>query len=621
MKIKKINLHNFLCFGEQEISFDRISIFFGKNESGKTAIGQAIQWCLTGVCRSQEKIGVGIKNIVKTGATEMEVRLTIEQEDSPTRIDQTPRIIEIVRKYDLTAKDQTLKIYENGQRKAVKEQQYINNLFGSQKIIDCLFDCGAFFSLPSEEQKNILTIISGVSIDKKKALELITESFGKEVSDYADITLDEKIDVSQFKSIAKKLETKRREINACIPKEKSMSLSVGSVNPNRKTEINTRISEIDDNIKKQNKYNNAQARIATLKSEKKIHSQEIKKELIPLDKNVNVEGKLTLGILLTGLNGQKENIKKYESAQEEIPQLEKRRDEIAKGLCPNIPNIECSHLKELAKTDIGKLDDKIRWLKETKMPKGFSNVDKDISDTQEKLNKIQVQETIIEKNKTIEANHSKKLQEQKSKIKSIDDEMSQLEKEVDPCIDVPGLETEKNSLNQELGGIQAQENNMEANRQLIKLIADKTAESEKLTKLIQFFSGKEGGENQSEKFLQYVSMASTKLVGGNIVINEDWDTLLDRDGVRMPINNLSDGIEIKCGIAIQYGIGMMTGKKIIMIDRFESVDEDERAVILQFLYDEDFQAIVRVVAVTAKPSTMDEMTVFKVEKSKIEVLK
>lgn len=67
MKINRLYMENFRNHAKTDIPLDRINIFAGGNNAGKTSILAAVEWCLTGRCLWTDRAGRGAADLVRQG--------------------------------------------------------------------------------------------------------------------------------------------------------------------------------------------------------------------------------------------------------------------------------------------------------------------------------------------------------------------------------------------------------------------------------------------------------------------------------------------------------------------------------------------------------------------------
>jgi len=139
MKIEKIALQDFKCFGDLKIRFTKpVNLIFGENASGKTTIAQAIALALTGRVNGQNGGGCDRRPLVRHDAEEFAVAVSVSQNGKPGRLEH----------------------YELNQFASAKESADPEILFQGLKTnrdtLTALLETTHFLNLHPDEKKRIL---------------------------------------------------------------------------------------------------------------------------------------------------------------------------------------------------------------------------------------------------------------------------------------------------------------------------------------------------------------------------------------------------------------------------------------------------------------------------------
>jgi DNA repair exonuclease SbcCD ATPase subunit len=76
--LEELLIERFTAHRDRKIIFGKpVTIVVGPNASGKTSIKDAIEWLLTGACRSTDAAGRGYENLIMVGEDSMGVAAMI----------------------------------------------------------------------------------------------------------------------------------------------------------------------------------------------------------------------------------------------------------------------------------------------------------------------------------------------------------------------------------------------------------------------------------------------------------------------------------------------------------------------------------------------------------------
>ncbi len=139
MKIEKLTLQDFKCFGDLNIRFTKpVNLIFGENASGKTTIAQAIALALTGRVNGQNGGGCDRRPLVRHDAEEFAVNVSLSQNGKPGRLEH----------------------YELNQYASAKDSSDPETLFQGLKTnretLGALLETTGFLGLHPDEKKRIL---------------------------------------------------------------------------------------------------------------------------------------------------------------------------------------------------------------------------------------------------------------------------------------------------------------------------------------------------------------------------------------------------------------------------------------------------------------------------------
>jgi len=141
MRITTLTLRHFRSHEDTTLDLDRFNFVRGPNGSGKSSIQMALEYLLTGRCQMTDAAGRGAEALIRTGAKEFEVGVTLESGETICRR-RTPRshIVEL-----------------NGNRVTVDAAEAsLEKRFGSTDVLSAVLNAGRFIEMSEAEQKRLL---------------------------------------------------------------------------------------------------------------------------------------------------------------------------------------------------------------------------------------------------------------------------------------------------------------------------------------------------------------------------------------------------------------------------------------------------------------------------------
>ncbi len=160
MRINKLFIQNFRNHKDTAVALDKLNIFVGHNNSGKSSILAAIEWALTGRNMWTDRAGRGANDLIAQGEKTCQVALALEGFGG---------IVRELPPHSLTA----------GKFQGVLEGQaaICNFLEADEKLIQLVLNAGAFVNMSPAEQKAFLFGLCGISFSPdavKKAVLALT---------------------------------------------------------------------------------------------------------------------------------------------------------------------------------------------------------------------------------------------------------------------------------------------------------------------------------------------------------------------------------------------------------------------------------------------------------------
>jgi len=141
MRIATLTLKDFRPHVETVLELDRFNFIRGPNGCGKSTVQMALEYLFTGRCEMTDGAGRGAEALIRTGAKQLEVSATLENGETVCRR-RTPRahIVEI-----------------NGKRVPVDAAEaFLAKRFGSADVLSAVLNAGRFVELSETEQKRLI---------------------------------------------------------------------------------------------------------------------------------------------------------------------------------------------------------------------------------------------------------------------------------------------------------------------------------------------------------------------------------------------------------------------------------------------------------------------------------
>ncbi len=141
MKILTLTLKNFRSHQETVLDLDRFNFVRGPNGCGKSSIQMALEYLFTGQCQMTDAAGRGAEVLIRAGAKELEVSVSLDNGETICRR-RAPRshIVEM-----------------NGKRvPVVAAEASLEKRFGSADVLSAVLNAGRFIEMSDSEQKRFL---------------------------------------------------------------------------------------------------------------------------------------------------------------------------------------------------------------------------------------------------------------------------------------------------------------------------------------------------------------------------------------------------------------------------------------------------------------------------------
>jgi DNA repair exonuclease SbcCD ATPase subunit len=520
MIIKSITLKNFKSHKNTIINFnDKNTVIYGDNGTGKTSIGEAIAWCLTGAnLFGTENI---TNRLVTIGENEMSVTLVIEKDEKEYEITRSKKKNEI-------------NITINGIKSA--QIDLYTQFIQDKDVFFTIFNPLYFTSLAPKDAKTIL-------------YKVLPEISNEEVFKKLSPEITEILKKNGFTNTNTFIE-KQREILKDL--EEGLLKSEGNI------EVYRQILE---------------AKIPEMKTFDETKLKKLEAQLLEFQKNQNMEIEKELAVLKEQYKNppiekpQLKDISTLQKAREELLQEYKQIQQQIKNLTPQyITCNKCGNKIDITQKEKQHLLSKLQEIKEkgTKLASEINTIIKENENLkkefEEKINKYKkVIEIKIKKlenalNTNINKEQIEKLMQQIDKLKLEERETLRHNESVKALI------KQKEEAKKNLKEVEKD----------VKLAGQQINEVKTLIEYAKTFNAKKLELEAAEinKYLNKVSLQLWKIVQTTGEIKDDFKILYEGK----EFNVLSYSERIKAGLEIANLIIGLTGVKFpIFIDNAESI--------------------------------------------------
>jgi len=609
MRINKLAIQNFRNHKSNAIELDRLNIFIGRNNSGKSSILAAIEWALTGRNLWTDRAGRGAGDLVTRGEKNCQVGLEIAGLGG---------VVRAMPPHTLTA----------GKHRSVQEGQaaIYHHLGADEKLLQLALNAGSFISMSPAEQKAFLFALCGISCTAEEITSATVqylcragaaEDLAREVAARVHALLPRGFggDPAILEGMEKRAREQRREVKKDLERTRAalaelelpnlpdgMELEDKETLERQLAELEQEKNELlkahgarqaaEKNIAKcRNKINTLAAETERLNSEKARLEQEI-------------AGRDQAG-LIEELNRLKERLDQLAGTaaefDRELAALEaagRAKGEVAEklrafdGRCPLAPALiacrmsgsEVSELVNQLESEINAGLEKINHLKAS-----MKKLQAEKQDVQHRITRLE--KTLAE------------LETARQKIHSLDAAIERAQREMDStwqevpaweeALEKGGADPEEIDRLQErivrgreiLRRLELAEHGRRQAQQLqqdLELLEKELAVTERMVKTL--------GPDGIRKTLLGDRIAGLTGEINNLLAactdgryrltwQDDFTPLVHQNGSALPVKLLSKSEQLRAGIAIQAAVAKITGLNFLAVDEVDMLDQDNRDLL------------------------------------------
>jgi DNA repair exonuclease SbcCD ATPase subunit len=569
MKILTLTLKNFRSHQETVLDLDRLNFVRGPNGCGKTSIQMALEYLFTGRCQMTDAAGRGAEALIRSGAKELEVSVTLEGGETICRR-RTPRahIVEL-----------------NGNRVPVDAAEAsLEKRFGSADVLSAVLNASRFIEMSEAEQKRLLAqVVDAGKVDvpgeSVQAMRAINEEPPK-VASVSDVEATYRrfydLRTEAGRTLKALGQMEKPDIPADVPNVQEVRKKLEDLRQQKERLIAQKAGEAAGWDSAQRQLKQVRAEIEEASAEVLTPSQE--QELLQL---VSQKGRAEK--LRQELRDLAAEQKAAETSLAGVQGLKGKCPQCRQPISEEVKNREMEALRKR----LADLDGMIQGAKE------------ELSEYAEMATAI----SRLEQHRRALARRSK-LMEEESKLRAV---------QRSDGGDLDGrmtILTERISKGERV--LEQAQHAQTAKARWEAYLSEKTgseARISSLDKLTEFFGpngammSRAGGRMQS-----FTESLNRHLATFGYICNLALDPFEIRVASKdshcsLPLRQLSESEQFRFGVAFQIALAMVTGLRFVVIDRADLLDKERRKMLTNLLVRSELdQAIVLATSQEAPPA-------------------
>ncbi len=574
MKIVALTLKNFRSHEDTILDLDRLNFVRGPNGSGKSSIQMALEYLFTGRCQLTDAAGRGAEALIRAGAKELEVAVTLENGETICRR-RTPRshIVEL-----------------NGNRVPVDAAEAaLEKRFGSADVLSAVMSAGRFIEMSEAEQKRLLAqVVEAGKVDIPEEIGNALRAMNEEqprLTCVADIEAahrrfyDLRTDASRtFKALG---QMEKPDFPSALPSGQEIKKKLEELRQ-QKERLVAQKAEADAS------WESAQARLKQVQAEIEEVSSEIlnpiqEQELLQLESQRGHAEKLRQE--LTDLIAEQKAVETSLAAVEGL-----------KGKCPS-----CGQ----------PISDEVKAVEMESLRERLAELEGVIQGTKEELSEyagIDVATSRLEGHRKALARRAK-LVEEESKLRSVQKpNAGDLDSRMTILVERINKGERVLEKAQQFGS---------AKEMWETYVREKSSLETKiglLDRLTEFFGPSGAVECQvGGRIGSFTKDLNRHLAAFGYTCNfalEPFEIRVSSSkdsGFSFSLRHLSESERFRFGVAFQIALAKITGLRFVVIDRADVLDKEKRKMLTTLLVNSDLdQAIVLATSEEAAPSIMPQ---------------
>ncbi len=598
--IRSLELKNFTRHEDRRLDLSApVTVVVGPNASGKSSIKDAIEWALTGACRSTDAAGRGYAGLIRVGTDKMQVALHLPRDGAD----------DLVVTRSATPKGSQLSVTGWQGPQTVIQGQLLSLLGRNGTLkknqLHALLNSTYFFSLSRAEQARMLAEALGIDVDRTAILEQATTDAAMAILDEILTGIPDRLSglalVSAVHSALKeerrlaKRELDRLTKQADDKPELELPEGVSVSDKDRAVKLLTELRSRRDELLKR------KAQVEATQDERRRLESQINALSSRCDE---IEARLGK------LKGSEEDIKQLEGQISQIEgeyqkltdkiaevsaQLDARRGVLqtlssAEGICPLVTEVACplmadhsdQSLLDRIKNEVSDLEraqaeaSTLREALQAKREQLQAERDRLSAEAHERE---ALSQSLAQYGEQIES-MSKRLGEilkmKTEKTEAIEEELAELEARISKGEAVTEAIAKREALEEHL---KARQEQIARAREKVKLLEELVSYFDPRGKFVTSMV-----EQKIKPFSEALKATVADLTGDTYSAEIELEPeiavkVTKSDGTVLPVENLSSSERLRVGIGIQVALAETVGFPFIAIDNADMLDSDARAFL------------------------------------------
>jgi exonuclease SbcC len=561
MKICSLHLSNFTKYGNFTADFPTtINVIVARNAEGKTSIIDAITYALAGRCARTDAAGRGAEAMIRTGARDAQIGLTVSMNGSD---------------YDMT---RTIPggLHIDGLESSQKNlQEYLYEAVGAEQgAVLAALNTSSFLGLRPDDQKSLLFSLLGLSFEAEDLKRQIAKEVPLDLEAQTLQMLDA-VPLKLFDGTGRTYENLYKHFYELRRNWKRRLKELGSVEIPREGDMPAR-EEVEAKLETLRKEHSEKVDIKQEWQATRTRRAELEAELEDVQDSLGKAGPPAAD--MEKIRGKAQELRAQAKAKtEESVGLMRAAESLAAAgaerTCPLAPGIVTCPLGKAKRDTL------------------VSEIEKRSMDLDAEIIKVDGKAADLERKLEIAGPDRANLEGRADRIKEELDDLPEVEIS-------KGLSDEIETLQERLDKGRAVLEEIlraEGARQAMEAVGEErarlSADIGLLERLVELTSPKGiPGRLLSETIGPLEKMANERLsllTGGRyelgFLVDPDFRIVVTHDGAESDLSRLSSSERMRIGVILQDAVSRLSGLRVMMIDDAEVLDPDNRALLINTL--------------------------------------